>query len=117
MAKAIANNGKRNDRLLGIDSHEGPSQVSKSLLLQRMGSPPLTRRDCPRERPRGCRAAEQRDELVASHSITSSAMASTPGGIVRPSDLATLRLISNSNLADCTTGSSAGRAPPKILPL
>src|SRR5262245_25988041 len=51
------------------------------------------------------------------HSITSSAMASNPGGKVSPSDLATLRLISSSNLADCTTGSSAGLAPPKILPL
>src|SRR5262249_39817275 len=36
------------------------------------------------------------------HSITSSAIASTPGGMVRPSALATLRLISSSNLADCT---------------
>src|SRR5262249_11306792 len=57
IAKAIANNGKSNDRvgarLFGIDSHEGPSQVSKRLLLQRMGSPPLTRCDCPRERPCG----------------------------------------------------------------
>jgi ABC transporter substrate binding protein len=41
------------------------SEVSKSLLLQRMGSPPLMRCDCPRERPRH-RAAEQRDELATS---------------------------------------------------
>jgi hypothetical protein len=33
-----------------------------------------------RERPRGCRAAEQRDELAPSHSITSSACASNVGG-------------------------------------
>jgi len=65
MAKAIANNGKRNDRLLGIDSHEGPSHVSKSLLLQRMGSPPLTRRACPRERPRR-RTAERGQQLPPS---------------------------------------------------
>src|SRR5262249_1548882 len=70
-----------------------------------------------RERPRSGRAAEQRDELAPRHSITSSAMARTPGGIVRPSDLATLRLISSSNLPDCTTGRSGGRAPLKILPL
>ena len=41
------------------------------------------------ELPRGegfCRATEQRDEIAtAAHSITSSAMASTPGGIVTPS--------------------------------
>src|SRR5262245_63877278 len=37
-----------------------------------------------RERPRG-RAAEQRDELAPSHSITSPARASSVGGKVRPS--------------------------------
>jgi hypothetical protein len=37
-----------------------------------------------RERPSGCRAAEQRDELAPLHSITSSAMASSVGGTVRP---------------------------------
>ena len=36
-----------------------------------------------RERPRGRRAAEQRDELAASHSITSSAMASSVGAAPR----------------------------------
>ena len=63
------------------------------------------------------KAAMSNRSKQRSYSITSSAMASNPGGIVRPSDLETLRLISSSNLADCTTGSSAGRAPPKILPL
>src|SRR5262249_28374839 len=43
------------------------------------------------------RATEQRDELAtAAHSITLSAMASTPGGIVKPSVWAVLRLILNS---------------------
>src|SRR5262249_54003950 len=55
-----------------------------------------------RERPCRCRAAEERDELAAldccNHSITSSAIASTPGGIVTPSVLAVLRLITSSNL-------------------
>jgi hypothetical protein len=37
------------------------------------------------ERPNQRRAAEQRDELTSAHSITSSAMASIPGGMVRPS--------------------------------
>ncbi len=41
-----------------------------------------------RERPRrGC-AAEQRDEVAALHSITSSAATSNPGGTVRSSVLA-----------------------------
>jgi hypothetical protein len=41
-----------------------------------------------RERPRGCCAAKQRDELASPHSITSSARASTVGGISRPSAFA-----------------------------
>src|SRR5262245_36554975 len=45
-----------------------------------------------RERPRGCRATEQRDEVAALHSITSSASASSLSGIWRPSALAVLRL-------------------------
>src|SRR5262249_314695 len=45
-----------------------------------------------RERPGRRRAAEQRDELAAPHSITSSARASSVGGTSRPSALAVLRL-------------------------
>src|SRR5262249_41146875 len=52
-----------------------------------------------RERPNS-RAAEQRHELAAFHSITSSASASSVGGISRPSALEVLRLITNSNLVD-----------------
>src|SRR5262245_35731359 len=64
-----------------------------------------------RERPRGCRAAEQRDELAPFHSITSSAMASRLGGTSRPRALAVLRLMASSNRVGCCTGSSAGLAP------
>jgi hypothetical protein len=49
------------------------------------------------------------------YSITSSASESRLSEILMPSDLATLTLIS-SNLSDCTTGSSAGLAPLRILP-
>src|SRR5262249_60782072 len=49
-----------------------------------------------RERPRGYRAAEQHDELAAvhccNHSITSSARASSVGGILSPSAVAVLQL-------------------------
>src|SRR5262249_32581965 len=55
----------------------------------------LLRRRC--ERPRGCRAAEQRDERAAIHSITSSARAMSVGGTVMPSARAVLRLITSSN--------------------
>jgi hypothetical protein len=50
------------------------------------------------ERPRRRRAAtEKGDELAPPHSITSSARASRAVGTVRPSALAVLRLITNSN--------------------
>src|SRR5262245_8341678 len=67
-----------------------------------------------RERPRG-RAAEQRDEIAAFHSITSSARASTDEGTSSPSALAVVRLMKRSNLVGCSTGSSAGFAPRRIL--
>src|SRR5262245_31633766 len=51
------------------------------------------------------------------HSITSSAIASTPGGKLRPNVLAVLRLITNSNLVDCMTGRSAGFSPLRIRPV
>ena len=48
------------------------------------------------------------------YSITSSAIASTPDGIARPSVLAVLRLITNSNLVGCMTGRSAGFSPLRM---
>src|SRR5262249_23182247 len=47
--------------------------------------------------------------------ITSSARSSSDGGIVRPSALAVLRLMTSSNLVGCSTGKSAGLAPLRIL--
>ena len=52
---------------------------------------------------------------VRNYSITSSARASSEGGMVRPSALAVLRLTINSNFDGCSTGSSAGLAPFRIL--
>src|SRR5262245_30371512 len=46
--------------------------------------------------------------MTVAHSITSSATAESPGGISRPSALAALRLITNSNLVDCSTGRDRG---------
>src|SRR5262249_21456820 len=68
------------------------------------------------ERPRGRRAAEQRDELAAFHSITSSASASSRSGTSMPSAFAVLRLITNSNFVDCWTGKSAGFSPLRMRP-
>src|SRR5262249_49700292 len=71
-----------------------------------------------RERPRR-RPAEQRYELAPfhppTHSITSSARASSVGGTSRPSALAVVRLITRSNLVGCSTGMSPGFAPRRIL--
>jgi len=58
-----------------------------------------------RERPRHCRAAEQRDELaplqLCGHSITSSARPSNGSGTVSPSALAVLRLMTSVYLSAC----------------
>jgi len=54
--------------------------------------------------------------LPSHHSITSSARASSVGGTSRPSVLAVLRLMTNSNLVDCTTGRSAGLSPLRMRP-
>ena len=69
-----------------------------------------------RERPRRC-AAEQRDELPALHSITSSASESSLSGTVSPSILAVSALMISSNLVDCMTGRSAGFAPLRMWPV
>src|SRR6516165_6791915 len=67
-----------------------------------------------RERPRGC-AAEERDELAALHSITSSASVSRLSEILSPSVFAVFKLITSSNLVGCRTGRSAGFAPLRIV--
>jgi hypothetical protein len=51
-----------------------------------------------RYRPHGRCAAKQRNELAPPHSITSSAVAMSVGGTVRPSALAVLRLTASSYL-------------------
>src|SRR5262249_10515207 len=67
-----------------------------------------------RERPRRCRAAEERTELAPLHSITSLASARSVGGGVRPRTLAVLRLMTNSYLVGACTGKSPGFSPLKI---
>jgi hypothetical protein len=52
-----------------------------------------------------------------SYSITSSASASSVGGMVRPRVLAVLTLITSSNLTACWTGMSDGFSPLRIRPL
>src|SRR5262249_5826498 len=66
-----------------------------------------------REGPCG-RAADQRDEPPAFHSITSSARASSVGGSVRPSVFAVLRLMVSSYFVGACTGRSAGFSPLRM---
>ena len=51
---------------------------------------------------------------IGLHSISSSVSAMSVEGMVNPSFLAVLRLITNSNLIGCSTGKSEGLAPLKI---
>src|SRR5262245_49280468 len=69
------------------------------------------------ERPRRRRTAEQRDELAAPHSITSSAATSSFSGTEMPSILAVGWFITSWNLVDCSTGNSAGFAPLRMRPV
>src|SRR6476469_3260999 len=75
---------------------------------------PFLRR-CAYTMKRGERTTEQRDELAPSHSITSSARASSDGGTSRPRTFAAVRLITSSNFVGNSTGTSPGFVPFKIL--
>src|SRR5215467_3720217 len=50
-------------------------------------------------------------QLPPLHSMTSSARASSDGGMVRPSAFAAFMLITSSNFVGCSIGKSAGLAP------
>src|SRR6516164_1593545 len=67
-----------------------------------------------RERP--CRrTTEQRYDVTPLHSITSSARASTVGGMTRPRACAVAKLITSCNLVGNSIGRSPGFVPFKIL--
>src|SRR6476660_1146400 len=53
----------------------------------------------------------------AVHSMTSSAVARSGGGTLRPSALAVLRLIVRANLVGWVTSKSIGRSPLRIRPI
>ena len=57
---------------------------------------------------------QRADKRSISYSITSSATASTLGGMVRPNVLAVVWLITISNLVGCVTGRSAGFSPLRM---
>src|SRR6516162_1352435 len=90
-------------RIVRSCRHDNPNAPHRRLLRAR------------RERPCGCSATDQRDELAPPHSITSVATASSLSGMLRPSVLAVVRLITRSNFVGCSTGILAGFAPCRIL--
>ena len=64
----------------------------------------------------GHRAAQEQYQVAPLHSITSSARARIARGIVSPSALAVLRLMTSSNWVGCWIGISAGLAPASTRP-
>src|SRR5215472_739422 len=113
---------RRPSELLDPLQESGKARLYVRLVLsggqQHANAPhPLTLLRARRERPRD-RTAEQRDELTARyHSITSSASASTCGGMSRRNALATTRLMISSNLVVWATGRSAGFSPLRMRPV
>src|SRR5262249_59653542 len=97
---------------------ERGGEIGPVILTERVQEPDHRQRRLLRTcRERPCRrAAGQRDELAALHSITSSASNCIVLGTVSPSAFAVLRLITSSNLVGCTTGKSAGVAPLRVRP-
>ena len=79
-------------------------------LPRRLGAAAL--REGKERRPRHA----ERRKLAPPHSITSSARPRIDGGIVRPSALAVLRLMTSSNRVGCWIGRSAGLAPARTRP-
>src|SRR5271169_1874022 len=93
-----------------------PRTIFRSISAQEPDGRQLARllRACS-ERPSDCRTAGKRDELAPSHSITSSARATTFVGISRPIAFAVFRLITNSNVTGWAKGRSSGLVPRRIL--
>src|SRR5262249_52661314 len=118
-------------QVLALDVAALPQDVDEDVLADRLAGPRWRARDqhpepvdSPRRPRRLCLGGERRGEhgdsssekrAPARHWITSSARASTAGGMVRPRAFAVLRLITSSNFVGCSTGRSAGLAPFKTL--
>jgi hypothetical protein len=93
--------------LLGVKSASPDDLSSKSQALQEQT------KSLRRKRLVG--ATRRPLQVQRTHSMISSARASTVGGMASPSAFEALRLITSSNLVGCSTGRSAGLAPFRIL--
>src|SRR5262249_37014436 len=106
--------------VLALDEARFAQASSKCLhqmrgVLRRPGAEITDHRHCRllrarRERPRR-RAAQDRDELAAPHSMTLSARSSMDSEIGSPTAFAAFRLMMSSNFTACSTGRSPGLAP------
>src|SRR5262249_38296191 len=100
-----------------LHESDSPWTPGRSIRAQEPDGRQLRRLLCARrDWPRGRRTAEQRDELAALHSMSSSAIASSDGGTTRSTMRAVCVLITSSNLFACTIGKSAGFAPLRTRP-
>src|SRR5207302_10880132 len=104
-----ANRGDRSAIATGLSRHRcgsggrhDPALESIFTWLSLVGS------TMPPRDPNNIDDETHRGHSAISYSITLSAIASSVGGIVRPSVLAVFRLITSSNLVAWTTGRSAG---------
>src|SRR5262249_48193919 len=103
--QAFAERGDQERILLGCRAAENADNGSGLLRAHGLRTEDRCRR----------RAAEQRDELAAPHSITLSVRASSVGETSSPSALAVIRLMTRANLVGRYTGMSPGFAPRRIL--
>ena len=97
--------------------HHRPRQRRRGALYGRLS---FTRSSSP-PRPRAPSSLQRPTQVpfvvrVSDYSMIWSALNSSDVGIVRPSALAVLRLITNSNLTGSSTGRALGSAPLRILP-
>src|SRR5262245_47614002 len=103
-------------RPLDIGVHDGPPREALLFIRNIMSALPV-KADIRRGR-RNVRFVHEQTHAPQQkqlYSITLSARASSLAGIVRPSALAALRLMTSSSFVGCSTGRLAGRAPLTIL--
>ena len=98
---------------LALRLREAAFEISRMFLPHR-GRPMPSRLDAEGLKFYATLGSPSMVQVFRFYSITSSARASSVGGISSPSDLAVCRLMTNSNLVDCNTGRSAGLAPLRI---
>jgi hypothetical protein len=100
---------------LALRLREAAFEISRMFLPHR-GRPMPSRLDAEGLKFYATLGSPSMVQVFRFYSITSSARASSDGGISMPSARAVSRLMTNSNLLDCTTGKSAGVAPLRMRP-